>query len=105
MDRVAAIPSSGAEPSVAAKIQKAATEFEAVLLNTVLGGVEKAFTQLPGKREQQTSEAYSGLAMQGLASGIAERGGIGLRKLIAAALSKREAESGQKNITEEVKGF
>jgi Rod binding domain-containing protein len=80
-----------ASPSAAdlSKTMKAGMQFEAILLNSLLGGLERAFTNLPGKKEDHSTEAYSGFAMQALASGLAESGGIGVGRLIAKALDRR----------------
>ncbi len=78
------------------KALKAGTQFEAVLLNNVLGAVEQAFTRLPGSHERHSTEAYSGLAMQTLASRLAEGGGIGVGRLLTKALEKRLVAGSEK---------
>jgi Rod binding domain-containing protein len=78
------------------KALKAGAQFEAVLLNNVLGAVEQAFTRLPGSPERDSTEAYSGLAMQELASKLAEGGGIGIGRMLAKALEKRSVLAGNK---------
>src|SRR5579864_2518039 len=78
------------------KTMKAGMEFEAILLNSLLGGLEHAFTNLPGKKEDHSTEAYSGFAMQAMASGLAESGGIGIGRLIAKALEKRNENTAPK---------
>jgi Rod binding domain-containing protein len=66
---------------------QAGMQFEAVLLNTVLGSLEQSFSHLPGgKKEDHASEGYSSMAMQALTSGLARSGGIGLGKMIAGEL-------------------
>lgn len=70
------------------KIEKAGQEFEGVLLNTLLAGLERTFSQLPGGSQSQESEAYSGLAIQQVAGELARNGGIGLGKMVAEALEK-----------------
>ena len=72
------------------KAEKAGAEFEGVLLNIVLGAVERSFSELPGTKVQQENQAYNGLGMQALTSGLARAGGIGLGKMISAALEKNE---------------
>jgi Rod binding domain-containing protein len=72
------------------KIAKASREFEAVLLNSLLGPLEKTFSSLPGKEADATSDNYHSLGMQVLASNLAERGGIGIAKMIFKSLSKRD---------------
>lgn len=83
----------GAMPAAApqsrqATLKNAGEEFEAVLLNNVLGGLEKTFTRLPGASEgAYSTEAYSGFAMEALATGLAQSGGIGIGRLITKALT------------------
>jgi Rod binding domain-containing protein len=81
------------------KALKAGAQFEALLLNNVLGAVEHAFTNLPEGKESPATDPYRGFAMQALSLGLAERGGIGLGRLMARALSKRQGtpESPKKN--------
>ena len=93
MNRIQATHAITGAPGESAdlKIKKAGAQFEAILLNNLLGGLERAFTDLPGKKADNSARAYSGLAMQALSSGLAEHGGIGIGRLIAQALSKHEA--------------
>ena len=90
------LPGGTTAAAVHSKAMKAGMEFEAILLNNLLGGLERAFTNLPGKKEDHSTEAYSGLAMQALASGLAESGGIGVGRLIAKALDKRSQNTAPK---------
>lgn len=88
LNSMSSITSSAAD--VHAKALKAGEQFEAILLNMVLGGVERSFTQLPGSKIGQETEAYSGLGMQALTSGLAHAGGIGIAATIAKSLQKTE---------------
>jgi Rod binding domain-containing protein len=72
---------------------KAAADFEAVLLNQVLGELERSFAQLPGSKVEHTTEAYSGMGMQALASGLARAGGVGLSSMITHSLLKTEVRT------------
>ena len=72
------------------KIAKAANDFEAVLLNTLLGPLEKTFASLPGKETDAVSDDYHSLGMQALASSLAARGGVGIAAMIVKSLSKRD---------------
>jgi Rod binding domain-containing protein len=83
---------SGAE-TLQTKTHKAGEQFEAVLLNMVLGGVERSFAQLPGSKIEHATEAYSGMGMQALSSSLARAGGIGIAAMIAKALSKTEVRT------------
>jgi Rod binding domain-containing protein len=75
----------------ARKIAKAARDFEAVLLNTLLGPLEKTFSSLPGKETNAVSDDYQSMGMQALASGLAARGGVGIAAMIVKSLSKRDS--------------
>lgn len=85
-----AISPTSANTAVSVKAQKAGAEFEGVLLNIVMGAVERSFSELPGTKVQRENQAYDRLGMQALTSGLARAGGIGLGKMIAAALEKSE---------------
>ena len=82
-----------ADIDIPARTQKAGAEFEAVLLNTVFGAIERSFSKLPGTKLQQKTEAYNGLGMQALTSGLARAGGIGIGKIISSALEKTETHA------------
>jgi Rod binding domain-containing protein len=77
-------PETGARREAAAL--KAGAQFEAVLLNKVLGDLEATFAALSGAGQSATSRSYSHLGMEALTSGLARAGGIGLAKFIARAL-------------------
>lgn len=89
---------TGAASEVKAKAEsravKAATDFEAVLLNTVLGAVQRSFRELPGSRPVQGAEAYDGLAMQELSSHLAQAGGIGLAGMIREGILRLASHAG-----------
>ncbi|MGH9499688.1 MAG: rod-binding protein [Terriglobales bacterium] len=86
---------AAATPSAehARKIAKAARDFEAVLLNTLLGPLEKTFSSLPGKETDAVSDDYQSMGMQALASGLAANGGVGIAAMIVKSLSKRDSSA------------
>ncbi|HZR63996.1 MAG TPA: hypothetical protein VFA85_02555 [Terriglobales bacterium] len=95
---VTAVPPSSAAPAdemVAAKARKAGAQFEGILLNMVLGDLERAFTALPGRSEDAVNKSYSGFAMETLTSGLAERGGVGVGAFIARSLIAHTRRQGQ----------
>ena len=81
---------SGPATDHAHKIAKAAHDFEAVLLNTLLGPLEKTFSSLPGKETDAVSDNYQSLGMQALCSNLAAKGGVGIADMIVKSLSKRD---------------
>lgn len=72
----------------ARKVIHAAHEFEAVLLNTMLGPLEQTFSSLPGKKPDSESDNYHYLGMQALSSVLANNGGVGMADLITRSLLK-----------------
>ena len=70
------------------KALSAAHQFEAVLLNTLLGSLEHSFSDLPGKKAAVGSDNYHYLAMQALASNLSAHGGIGIADMIVRSLQK-----------------
>lgn len=66
---------------------KAAREFEASLISSMLESMQKAYISLPGESSLAGSENYSYLATQALGSEIAARGGFGIADMIARYLS------------------
>ena len=80
------------------KIRHAAQEFEAVLLNTLLGSLEKTFATMPGSKLGTGADQYQSLGAQALASGLAARGGIGIADLIARRLQAQSTATREPQI-------
>ena len=68
------------------RVVHASRQFEAVLLNTLLGSLEHSFSALPGKKTDAIADNYHSMGMQALASTLAARGGVGIANLIARNL-------------------
>lgn len=68
------------------RVVHAARQFEAVLLNTLLGSLEHSFSALPGKKSDSIADNYHSMGMQALASTLADRGGVGIANMIALNL-------------------
>lgn len=71
----------------------AAKEFESMLLTQWLQAAETTFASTPGADDDADGAdlQMKGYAVQALAKGITEAGGIGLSSLVAQALSKEPA--------------
>jgi Rod binding domain-containing protein len=84
-------PSSSIENS---KIDKAAKDFESILLSNWLQQAEQSFASLPGSEEDEDAdsgkEQFQGIAMQSLGASLVASGGIGIAKMIAKSLHKAE---------------
>lgn len=64
------------------RVGNAARQFEAVLLNSLLGSLEHSFSALPGKKSDSIADNYHAMGMQALASSLAGSGGVGIASMI-----------------------
>jgi Rod binding domain-containing protein len=71
--------------------QKAAREFEAQLIGTVLESLEKTFAALPGQDAMAGQDDYNYMGTQALALALAAGGGFGIAKMIAQHLEVSKA--------------
>ena len=71
----------GAPPAARVKAQKAAQDFESVLLASLLESLQKSFA---GSAESDTagSDNYALMGTQALASAMSAQGGIGIARMI-----------------------
>lgn len=74
------------------RVIHAAREFEAVLLNSLLGSLEHSFSALPGKKTDSIADSYHSIGMQALASTLAAKGGIGIANMIAGNLLRTKGQ-------------
>ena len=84
-----ALRTAQAEGAKSAKIDKAARDFESILVGQWLEQAEKSFASVPGTDPDQQNDPghdqFQSIACQSLAQGISKTGGFG----IAAMLSKQ----------------
>jgi Rod binding domain-containing protein len=79
---------NSSQPADAQKIMSAARQFEAILLNDLLGPLQKSFAALPGSSDSAGSGEYQYLGTQALATGLASAGGFGIADMIVRSLLK-----------------
>jgi Rod binding domain-containing protein len=72
------------------KGRKAAREFEAQLIGSVLKSMEKTFATLPGQDGVAGEDNYNYLGTQALAAGMAAGGGFGIARMISTYLEARK---------------
>ena len=75
------------------RVQKAAREFEAQLLSSLLAPLEKSFSAVPGEDPSAGSDNYSYLGVQALSSALSSSGGIGIADLVVRQLVRTEVRS------------
>lgn len=73
---------------------KAAQEFEAQLLSTLLRPLEKSFSAVPGEDSGANSDGYADMGIQALATALSASGGIGIAKMVARQLMSTEVSGG-----------
>jgi hypothetical protein len=72
------------------KGDKAAQDFEAQLIGSVLASLEKSFATVPGEDEVAGEDNYNYLGTRALASVLAAGGGFGIARMISAHLETRK---------------
>lgn len=77
----------------AAKNEKAARDFEAILLTPVLDSLQKTFGGDPEEVKTPGASDYRHMATQALTQAIAERGGIGIAQMILRHLQPPKISS------------
>jgi Rod binding domain-containing protein len=90
------------------KINKAAHDFESILVGQWLEKAEKSFASVPGTDPDQASDSahdqFQSIACESLAKGITKKGGFGIAAMISKRLTveeaNRPAEDKQMNSTE-----
>ncbi len=89
MDALSASSAAGSTnpgEAYAKRVVHAARQFEAVLLNQVLGSLEQTFSSVPGKKPDSIGDNYHAMGMQALAATLAAGGGVGIASMIVRNL-------------------
>jgi Rod binding domain-containing protein len=76
------------------KGQKAAREFEAQLIGTVLQSMEKTFASVPGQEAMPGEDNYNYMGTQAFASAIVAGGGFGIARMIAHYFESTKGAAG-----------
>lgn len=84
------------------KIDKAAHDFESILVGQWLEKAEKSFATVPGSDPDQSGDSshdqFQSIACQYLAQGLSKNGGFGIAKMIGKHLAAAEAkQTGDEN--------
>jgi Rod binding domain-containing protein len=97
MAPAAAAGSTAATEAYGKRVARAAHQFEAVLLNSLLGSLEHSFSALPGKKSDSAADDYHSMGMQALSATLAASGGVGIASMIIRNLMRAKGQS-QKNL-------
>jgi Rod binding domain-containing protein len=80
------------------KIDKAARDFESILVGQWLEQAEKSFATVPGEDPDQkndsTRDQFQSIACQSLAEGLSKGGGFGIAAMISKQLRASQASAG-----------
>lgn len=74
------------------RVYKAAQDFEALLLASLLSPLEKSFSSLSG--QDSSGDEYHYMGVQALAGALSQSGGIGVAALVARQLLRTEVSGG-----------
>lgn len=89
--RSVSIPPGLAAPALrTGRGPRAAQEFEAQLIGSLLESMEKAFAALPAENTVPGADDYGYLGAQALAQGVASHGGFGIASMILRHLPAHE---------------
>jgi len=107
-DTQAAEKLKNADPANAAKIQKSAREFEAVLLSHWLEQAEQSFASVPGSDQDPDQDPgkdqFHALAMQAVGGALTGgHGGLGIAAMVAKHLQTQAAHKESSAISIELK--
>jgi peptidoglycan hydrolase FlgJ len=82
-------PAVAAEPTATPKpeVLKAAREFEAIFLRSLLSSLEKTTKTSGGGSLSAGQSAYGGMVVSAMADAMTSAGGIGLAEIIAKAMT------------------
>lgn len=96
MNSIPSAPSLDPSLATAAKLPgrgaRAAREFEASLIASLLQSLEKTFSTLPGESTIPGADDYNYLGTQALAEGLSARGGFGIAAMISQHLPTHEGK-------------
>jgi Rod binding domain-containing protein len=87
---------AGPTEAYAKRVGSAARQFEAVLLNSLLGSLEHSFSALPGKKPDSIADNYHAMGMQALASSLAAGGRVGIASMIVRNLLHKKGDGGER---------
>jgi Rod binding domain-containing protein len=82
---LSAIKESGTNSSPE-RISKAARDFEALLLRSLLEPLQKSFSKISGEASSAGQDDYQYLGTEALASALASSGGLGIASMITKQL-------------------
>ena len=85
-------PSLPRKSEQSARAYKAAQDFEALLLASLLSPLEKSFSSVSG--EDSSGDDYHYMGVQALAGALSKSGGIGVADLLARQLLRPEVSGG-----------
>lgn len=85
------MPNTQNQDATPARIAKAASEFEAILLRSLLEPIEKSFSSISGDMQAAGQDDYRYMSAQALASALASCGGIGFSQLVTKQLTRASA--------------
>jgi len=89
---VPAVSPQLAAPAPPLRTARAARDFEASLIASVLSSLEKTFAAVPGEDALAGADDYNYLGTQAVAQAIADHGGFGIAALIAKSLAAHESK-------------
>ncbi len=82
---------ASADAATSPKLRKAAEDFEAIVLASLLEKMQKTFAGV-GESQDPAHDTLGSLGTEALAQGLAARGGVGLARMILHQLARSPAD-------------
>jgi Rod binding domain-containing protein len=70
------------------KLRKAAQDFEAMLISDLWEHFQPSFCSLSGESPPAGSDTLNSLAIQAMSTGLAQRGGLGIARMVVRQLER-----------------
>jgi len=74
------------------RVPKAARDFEAILLRSLLEPLQKSFSKIAGEADSAGQEDYQYMATEAFASAIVSSGGLGIANMIGKQLTRASSK-------------
>jgi peptidoglycan hydrolase FlgJ len=74
------------------RVSKAARDFEAILLRSLLEPLQKSFSKIAGEADSAGQEDYQYMGTEALASAMVSSGGLGIADMITKQLTRASSK-------------
>jgi hypothetical protein len=92
VERTPLLPLNKTRNNSPERVSKAACDFEAILLRSLLEPLQKSFSKIAGEADSAGQEDYQYMATEAFASAIVSSGGLGIANMISKQLTRASSK-------------